>query len=64
MQKLQPLNKAIPSFVVDSNINSDLNSPASIENSKPLCKKLSQEVNSNNVDGEEPPHNKNEKRSL
>ena len=33
--KSQSLNKAIPSFVVDSNINSDLNSPTNIENSEP-----------------------------
>ena len=28
--KTQPLNKAVPSFIVDSNINSDLNCPISI----------------------------------
>ena len=59
--KSQSLNKAIPSFAVDSDINSDLNSPTSIENSEPLSPKLKQEVNSNNVDGEEPPRNKKEK---
>ena len=62
--KSQSLNKAIPSFVVDSDSNSDLNSPASIETSELLSEKLTQEVNSNNVDGEEPPQNKKEKRSL
>ena len=59
---LQPLNKAIPSFVVDSNSNSDLNCPISIENSAPLSEKLTPEVNWNNVDGEEP--HKKEKQSL
>ena len=62
--KTQPLNKAVPSFIVDSNINSDLNCPISIENFEPLSEKLTQEVNWNNVDGEEPPQNKKEKRSL
>ena len=62
--KSQSLNKAIPSFVVDSDSNSDLNSPTSIENSELLSEKLTQEVNSNNVDGEEPPQNKKEKLSL
>ena len=62
--KSQPLNKTIPSFVVDSNSNSDLNSPTSIENSELLSEKLTQEVNLNNVDGEEPSQNKTKKRSL
>ena len=62
--KSQPLSKAILSFVVDSNSNSDLNSPISIENSEDLSEKLTQEVNWNNVDGEEPPQNRKEKRSL
>ena len=48
----------MPSFVVDSASNSDLNSPTSIERSEPLCEQLTQEVNSNNVDKEEPPQNK------
>ena len=38
--KTQPLNKAVPSFIVDSNINSDLNCPISIENFEPLSEKL------------------------
>ena len=50
--------------MVDSASNSDLNSPTSIEKSEPLSKQLTQEVNSNNEDGEEPPENKKEKRSL
>ena len=62
--KSQSLNKTIPSFVVDSNSNSDLNSPTSIEYSEPLSEKLMQKVNSNNLDGEEPPQNKKEKRLL
>ena len=61
---MHPVTKAIPSFVVDSASNSDLNSPTSIEKSEPLSKQLTQEVNSNNEDGEEPPENKKEKRSL
>ena len=56
--KSQPLNKAIPSFVVDSNSNSDLDSPRSIENSEPPSEKLTQEVNLNNADGHEPPQSK------
>ena len=61
--KSQPLNKAIPSFVVDSNSNSDLNSLTSIENSESPSEKLTQ-VSSNNVDEEEPPQDKKKKRSL
>ena len=38
--KSQPLNKTVPSFVVDFNSNSDLNSPTPIENSEPLSEKL------------------------
>ena len=56
--KSQPLNKGIPSFVVDSNSNSDLDSPRSIENSEPPSEKLTQEVNLNNADGHEPPQSK------
>ena len=56
--KSQPLNKAIPNFVVDSNSNLDLNSPRSIENSEPPSEKLTQEVNLNNADGHEPPQSK------
>ena len=62
--KSHPLTKPIPSYVADSASNSDLNSPTSIEKSEPLSEQLTQEVNSNNVDGEEPPQNKKEKRSL
>ena len=62
--KSHPLTKPIPSFVVDSASNSDLNSPTSIERSETLSEKLTQEVNSNNVHGKEPPRNKKEKRSL
>ena len=62
--KSQPSNKAIPSFVVHSNSNSDLNITASIENSELLRKTLTQEVDSNNEDGEEPPQNQKEKWPL
>ena len=62
--KSQPFNKAIPNFVVDSNSNLDLNSPRSIENSEPPREKLTQEVNLNNADGEEPPQSKKKKQSL
>ena len=62
--KSQPLNKAIPNFVVDSNSNLDLNSPRSIENSEPPSEKLTQEVNLNNADGEETPQSKKKKQSL
>ena len=62
--KSHPLTKPMPSFVDDSASNSDLNNPTSIEKSEPLSEQLTQEVNSNNVDGEEPPQNKKEKRSL
>ena len=62
--KSQPLNKAIPNFVVDSNSNLDLSSPRSIENSEPPREKLTQEVNLNNADGEEPPQSKKKKQSL
>ena len=54
----------MPSFVVNSASNSDLNSPTSIEKSERLSKQLTQKVNSNNIDGEELPQNKTEKRSL
>ena len=62
--KSHPLTKPMQSFVVDSASNSDLNSPTSIGKSEPLSEQLTQEVNLNNVDGEEPPQNKKEKRSL
>ena len=58
------MTKAIPSFVIDSASNSDLNSSTSIAKSEPLSEQSTQEVNSNNVDGEETPQNKKEKRSL
>ena len=62
--KLHPLTKPMQSFIVDSASNSDLNSPTSIEKSEPLSEQLTQEVNLNNIDGEEPSQNKKEKRSL
>ena len=62
--KSHPLTKPMPSFVVNSASNSDLNSPTSIEKSERLSKQLTQKVNSNNIDGEELPQNKKEKRSL
>ena len=62
--KSHPLTKPMQSFVVDSASNSDLNSPTSIEKSDPMSEQLTQEVDLNNVDGEEPPQNKKEKRSL
>ena len=62
--KSQPVTKPIPSFVVDSASNSDLNRPTSIEKFEPLSEQLVQEVILNNVDVEEPPQNKKEKRSL
>ena len=62
--KSHPLTKPMQSFIVDSASNSDLNSPISIGKSEPLSEQLTQEVNLNNVDGEEPPQNKKEKRSL
>ena len=62
--KSHPLTKPMPSFVVDSASNSDLNSPTSTEKSELLSEQLTQQVNLNNVDGEEPPQNKKEKRSL
>ena len=52
------------SFVVDSASNSDLNSPTSIGKSEAQSEQLTQEVNLYNVDGEDPPQNKKEKRSL
>ena len=55
-----PLTKPMQSFIVDSASNSDLNSPTSIGKSERLSEQLTQEVNLNNVDGEEPPQNKNE----
>ena len=58
--KLHPLT----SFVVDFVSNLDLNSPTSIEIPGPLSEKLTQEVNSSNVDAEDPPLNKKAKRSL
>ena len=48
--KSHPLTKAIPSFVVDSASNSNLNSPTFIVKSEPLSEQSTQEVNSNNVD--------------
>ena len=62
--KLQPVTKPIPSFVVDSASNSDLNKPTSIEKFEPLRKQLAQEVILNNVDLEEPPQNKKKNWSL
>ena len=62
--KSHPLTKPMPSFIVDSASNSDLNSPTSIGKSEPLTEQLTQGVNLNNVDGEEPPQNKKEKQSL
>ena len=62
--KSQPLTKPIPSFVVDSASNSDLNGPTSIEKSEYLREQLTQEVNSNNVAGEKPPQNEKEIRPL
>ena len=62
--KLHPLTKPIPSFVVDFGSNLDLNSPTSIEIPGPLSEQLTQEINSNNIDVEDPPLNKKEKRSL
>ena len=62
--KSYPLTKPMQSFVVDSASNSDLNSPTSIGKSEPLSEQLTQGVNLNNVDGEEPPQNKKGKRSL
>ena len=62
--KSQPVTKPIPSFLVVSASNSDLNSLTSIEKSNPLIEKLTQEGDSNNVDREEPPQNKKERRSL
>ena len=57
-------SKPIPNFVVDSGSNSDLNSPTSIGKSEPLSEQLTPEVNSDNVDEEVSPLNKEEKRSL
>ena len=62
--KSHPLTKPMQSSVVDSASNSDLNSPTSIGKSEPLSEQLTQGVNLNNIDGEEPPQNKKEKRSL
>ena len=62
--KSQPATKPIPSFVVDSVSNSDLNSLTSIEKFEPLSKQLAQEVTLKNVDLEDPPQNKKKKRSL
>ena len=62
--KSQPVTKPIPSFVVDSASNSDLNRPTSIEKFEPLSEQLAKVVILNNVDVEEPPQNKKEKRSL
>ena len=62
--KSHPLTKPMPSFAVDSASKSDLNSPTSIEKSEPLSEQLTREVNLNDVDREEPPQNKKEKRSL
>ena len=49
--KSHPLTKAIPSFVVDSASNSNLNSPTFIVKSEPLNEQSTQEVKSNNADG-------------
>ena len=62
--KSHPLTKPMQSFVVDSASNSDLNSPTSVGKSELLSEQLRQGVNLNNVDGEEPPQNKKEKRLL
>ena len=62
--KSHPVTKPILKFVFDSAWNSDLNSPASIEKSEPMNEQLTQEVNSNNVDGEEPTQNNKENWSL
>ena len=66
--KLHPVTIPIPSFVVDSASNSasnsDLNRPTSIETFETLSEQLVQEVILNNIDLEEPPQNKKEKRSL
>ena len=62
--KSHPLTKPMQSFVVNSARNPDLNSPTSIGKSEPLSEQLTQEVNLNNVDGEEPAQNKKEKPSL
>ena len=62
--KSHSLTKPMQSFGVDSASNSDLNSPTSIGKSEPLSEQLTQGVNLNNVDGEEPPQNKKERRSL
>ena len=62
--KSQPLTKATPSFVVDPASNSDLNRPTCNAKSEPLSEQSMQEVNSNNVDGEQTPQNKKEKRPL
>ena len=47
--KSHSLTKSIPSFVVDSVSNSDLNSPTSTEKFEPLIDQLTQEVDLNNV---------------
>ena len=60
--KSQPATKPIPSFVVDSASNSDLNRPTSIEKFEPLSEQLAKVVILNNVDVEGPPQNKKEKR--
>ena len=62
--KSHPLTKPMQRFIVDSTSNPDLNSPTFIGKSEPLSEQLTQKVNLNNVDGEEPPQNKKEKRSL
>ena len=62
--KSHPLTKPMQSFIVNSASNSDLNSSTSIGKSEPLSEQLTQGVNLNNVDGEEPPQNKKVKRSL
>ena len=60
--KSHPLTKPMQSFVIDSASNSDLNSPTSTEESEPPSEQLTQGVNLNNVDGEEPPQNRKEKQ--
>ena len=61
---MHPVTKPIQSFVVNSACNSDLDRSTSVGKSELVNKQLTQEVNSNNVDWEEPPQNNKEKRSL
>ena len=65
LDKIKELIPAkVSSFAVDSASNEDLTSPTSIEKSELLSQQLTREVISNNKDREEPPQNKQEKRSL